>query len=203
MKGKVGFAGTLGIKVNRMTKAPLSWRLRNTMRWDYIRGYLANRAAKAFSKLTGVPTLTSQLSAILIKADGTRIDYGILGYRVVTDAFCEFMVDEMQADTGEFGDFKFHDSGEGFTGENVTDTDIETTDNEARDTGTQVEGATAEIYRSVGTITYSGALTLREHGLFSTIAAPTLLDRTVFAAIGVVNLDSVQFTYELTCTAGG
>jgi len=41
-----------------------------------------------------------------------------------------------------------------------------------------------------------------EHGLFNASSAGTLMDRTVFSAINVVNGDSIQFTYELTATAG-
>jgi len=31
----------------------------------------------------------------------------------------------------------------------------------------------------------------------------TLLDRTLFSAVNVVNGDSIEFTYTLTVTAGG
>jgi hypothetical protein len=113
------------------------------------------------------------------------------------------MVDELQAETSVWGDFKFHDSGVGTTAEDAGDTDIETTDGESRSTGTQAEGASANIYQSVGTIAYTTTKAITEHGLFSIAAGGTLMDRTVFSAINVVNGDSIQFTYELTVSAGG
>jgi len=202
MQGEMGMSGRLGARVIRAQKAPLVWRIRNGLRWEYVWGTLANGAAKAFSKLTGIPTLTAALRARLIKADGTVVDYGVLGRRVVTDAFVQFMVDQLQAETSEWGDFKYHDSGVGNTAENASDTDIETTDGESRATGTQAEGASANIYRSVGTISYTSTKAIVEHGLFSQSTGTTLMDRTVFSTINVANGDSIQFTYELTCNSG-
>lgn len=173
------------------------------MRWGFLSGLAANKIAKVMSKILGIATMTARLSARLIKADGRVIDYGVLGYKSLTDAFVEFMVDNLKIESAEWGDFKFHDSGVGVTGEQDTDTDIETTDGESRATGTQIEGATAEIYKSVGTISYSTTKAITEHGLFSTVAGTTLMDRTVFSAINVVNGDSIQFSFELSCTAGG
>ena len=149
----------------------------------------------------GIATITGKLEAVLIRADGSMVRYGVLGYRQVTTAFVNFVVDQLQTESSEFGDFKYHDSGEGNTGENVTDTDIETTDNESRVAGTQTEDD-ADDYQSVGTITYSGALAIVEHGLFNASSGVTLMDRTVFAAINVVNTDSIQFTYTINIPAG-
>jgi len=112
-----------------------------------------------------------------------------------------FVVDQLQTETSVFGDFKYHDSGEGSTAENITDTDIETTDGESRATGTQTEGA-ANAYVSVGTISYTTTKAIVEHGLFNASTGVTLMDRSVFSAINVVNGDSIQFTYTLTLTAG-
>lgn len=201
MKGELSFGGTLAIKHIKVPGPGLAWKVRNYSRPNFVYGYLANKAARAFSRLTGIPTLTAELRAVLIKADGSRVNYGLLGCRVVTTAFVNFMVDQLQAETTEWGDFKFHDSGVGITAENVTDTDIETTDGETRATGTQAEGA-ANIYESVGTISYTTTKAITEHGLFSKATGTTLMDRTVFAAINVENGDSIQFTYDLTVTAG-
>jgi hypothetical protein len=76
-----------------------------------------------------------------------------------------------------------------------------TTDGEARVAGTQTESA-ANAYQSVGTIAYTTTKAITEHGLFNDVSAGTLMDRTVFSAINVVNLDSIQFTYTLTVSAG-
>jgi len=121
---------------------------------------------------------------------------------VVTTAFVSFVVDQLQTETSVFGDFKFHDSGVGTTAENAGDTIIETTDGESRATGTQTE-ASATVYKSVGTIAYTTSKAITEHGLFNDATAGTLMDRTVFSAINVVSGDSVEFTYQLTVSAGG
>lgn len=133
---------------------------------------------------------------------GFKTNLGVLGYRVVTNAFVNFVVDQLQTESSVFGDFKFHDSGVGTTAENAADTAIETTDGESRATGTQTESA-ANAYRSVGTISYTTTKAITEHGLFNDSSAGTLMDRTVFSAVNVVNGESIQFTYTLTLTAGG
>lgn len=195
-------SGSLSMRVFRIPKAPLSWRLKNALRWNFVWGFLTTRCAEMFSWLTGIPTMTGRLAAVKIGRDGSRVNYGTLGRRVVTTAFVNYMVDQLQTETTTWGDFKFHDSGVGTTAENVTDTDIETTDGEARATGSQGEGASANIYQSVGTVSYTTTKAITEHGLFNASTGVTLMDRTVFAAINVVNGDSIQFTYELTVNAG-
>lgn len=202
--GQMEFSGALGAKlIKGNVNAPWRWHLRNRLRWEYLFGYSSNKLAKLFSKLTGIPTMTGQLGVVLIKANGQRVNYGTVGYRVVTTAFVNFMVDQLQTETSQWGDFKYHDSGVGTTAAAVGDTDIETTDGESRATGTQAEGASANIYQSVGTISYTTTKAITEHGLFSQSTGTTLLDRTVFSAINVVNGDSIQFTYDLTVSAGG
>jgi hypothetical protein len=202
--GSLVMGGELGTRLNKggYQLAPLTWRMKNALRPAFWGGWLANRAAQILSELTGIPTLTAELSIILNKADGTRINYGVVGYRVVTTAFVTYVVDQLQTETSTFGDFKYHDSGVGTTNENVTDTAIETTDGENRVSGTQTE-ASATVYQSVGTITYTTTLALTEHGLFNASTSGTLMDRTEFAAINVVNTDSVTYTYSLTISAGG
>jgi len=150
-----------------------------------------------------MPFIAGRLYVRLIRANGNVVNYGLVSTRVVTTAFVNFMVDQLQTETSEWGDFKYHDSGVGTTGAAVGDTDIETTDGEDRATGSQTEGGSANIYKSVGTIAYTSTKAITEHGLFSQASGTTLLDRHVFSAINVANGDSIEFTYELTCTAGG
>jgi hypothetical protein len=202
MIGSVNAQGNLGIKVIRGARAPLSWRLRNTLRWGYIKGWLGYYLAGPLANLFGVGTFKAELQAVLVRSDGSTVNYGTLGYRVVTTAFVTFVVDQLQVESTEIGDFKFHDSGVGVTAEASGDTAMETTDGESRATGTQTESA-ANAYRSVGTISYTTTKAITEHGVFSQATAATLLDRTVFSAINVVNGDSIQFTYTLTLSAGG
>ncbi len=194
--------GSLKVRKIPAPKAPLSWRVRNMTRMGFIEGRLAYSLGGLLQKTIGVQPIRAKLSARLIKADGSVINYGVLGYKQVTTAFVEFLVDNMQVESAEWGDFKFHDSGVGSTAEAIGDTDIETTDGEARVSGTQVDGASANIYRSVGTIAYTTTKIIREHGVFSIVTAGTMMDRTVFAAINVDNGDSIEFTYEITFPAG-
>ena len=199
--GNVGIRGGVTAKLIKRERAPLSWRMRNMMRLAFIVGWLGYHLGHLYSRLFGAPVLLGRLDAVIRRADGSIVDYGCLGYRVVTTAFVSFVVDQLQTETSVFGDFKYHDSGVGVTAENITDTAMGTTDGEARTTGTQTENAANE-YRSVGTIAYTTTKAITEHGLFNDPTAGTLMDRTVFSAINVVNGDSIQFTYTLTCTAG-
>lgn len=203
MQNKLAMSGNLAARKITPPMASLSWRLRNMARPAYLFGRATNWLAKWWTAFTGIPTLTSELSARLVRADGSVTDYGAVSYRVVATAFVNFMVDQLQTETSEWGDFKYHDSGVGTTAADAADTDIETTDGESRATGNQGEGASANIYQSVGTISYTTTKAITEHGLFSQSTGTTLLDRHVFGAINVENGDSVQFTYELTVSAGG
>lgn len=200
--------GSLGVRfISRggavVMRAPMSWKIRNALRLNFIWMFIVFYAAMFFSKITGVITLTGRLKARLIKADGTIVDYGVIAHGLVTDAWTNFLVDQLQTETSEIGDFKYHDSGVGTTAANAADTNIETTDGEARVAGTQTEGASTNIYRTVGTITYTTSKAITEHGVFSQLAAGTMIDRHVFAAINVVNTDQIEFTYEYTSNSGG
>lgn len=189
-------------KIKGTVQAPLSWKLQNLL--VNGGGFLKAWAAKQFSLLTGIPTIIGSVRAVKIDGiTGQRVDYGVVSNKVVTTAWVNFLVDNMVAETTEFGDLKFHDSGVGVTAPAVGDTDMETTDGEARVTGTQLEGASANIYKTVGTITYTTTKAITEHGVFTQVTGGTLCDRSTFTAINVVNTDQIEFTYELTVSAGG
>lgn len=201
-QGIISAKGDLAVKVIRANKPSLKWVLSNRFNLKYIKGWIAENVVMPIAKAFGVLTALGKLEAVLIKADGTKVAYGVLSRRVVTTAFVNFVTDQLQTETSVFGDFKFHDSGVGTTAENAADTAMETTDGESRATGTQTESA-ANAYRSVGTISYTTTKAITEHGLFNDVSAGTLMDRSVFSAINVVNGDSIQFTYTLTISAGG
>jgi hypothetical protein len=109
------------------------------------------------------------------------------------------LIDALQNLT-EPENFKYHASGTDNTAENQTDTALGTEVESTRATGSQTENGSG-TYRSVGTITYTATRTIVEHGLFSALTVGTLLDRTVFAGIGVVNTDQIEFTFDLTIAA--
>lgn len=201
-EGIISTRGDLTAKLLKSSGPGLGWRVSNNLTWRYIKGWLAKFVFAPVAKAAGLLTAIAELEAVKITADGTRINYGVVSRRVVTDAFVAFVVDQLQTETSVFGDFKFHDSGVGTTAEAAGDTAMETTDGESRATGTQTESA-ANAYRSVGTISYTTTKAITEHGLFNDATAGTLMDRSVFSAINVVNGDSIQFTYTLTLTAGG
>lgn len=194
--GLLSLKGMLGVKKIPRKTAGILYKIRNLP--HIIPGWLKWQVAKAFN----IATFLGTLEITLFKVNGEVIHYGIVSTRVVTTEFVNFLVDELAANNARFQAFKFHDSGIGTTAEAIGDTAL-VTPVESRATGTQAEAA-ANIYRSVGTVSYTATRAITEHGLFSA-AAPTdeLMDRSVFAAVNVVNGDSIQFTYELTASAGG
>lgn len=123
--------------------------------------------------------------------------------RLVTDAFAVFVAAQLITETSIFGDFKYHDSGIGTTAEAVGDVGLGTPWGGARSVGSQVQGANTKAYKSVATTTYNLAKAITEHGLFNAATGVTLMDRSVFAAINVVDTNQVEFTYELQIASGG
>ncbi len=177
------------------------YRIRN---WRSELHMLLVEAGVLLARMLGVLTIYGTLSATIIKADGTRIELGALGKRVVTDAGVAFLVDDWDSGAQSITNMNFHDSGTSATAENASDTNlIAEAGPTTRATGTKSQPS-ANVLRSVGTIAYTGTLGIQEHGLFSTAARTTdeLWDRTVFSVINVVNGDSIQFTYDCTLTAG-
>lgn len=144
---------------------------------------------------------------------GSVVDYGVMSTRVVTTAGVYFLCDAFQG-LATLANIKYHGFGTGGTAEAIGDTLLVTelttqyaVDN-TRVTGTQVEGGSQNVYRSVATLSpdTGGTIAITEHGLFSAAAsgAVTLWDRSLFTAVNLVaGSDSLQVTYDLTLTAGG
>ena len=188
-------SGQLGIRVIGDRKIGLGWKIRNFP--NLWRGLWKVWLAKLF----GIPTHVGTLSIRLIRGPGDVVDYGVVGMRVITTAWVNFLIDNLVSDTTEFGDLKFHDAGEDSTAEAVGDTVMITPWGGARVTGSQEEDA-ANIYKSIGTITFDGSYVLREHGVFTIVTGGTLCDRTMHAIISVENGNQVEYTYKYTATAG-
>jgi hypothetical protein len=119
----------------------------------------------------------------------------------VTTAYVTFLALMHQTDATTIGDFKYHDSGIGTGDEAVGDVGLGTPWGGARDVGTQV--ASTNTYTSVATTTYNATKAITEHGLFNASSSVTLMDRTKFAAINVVDTNQIQWTFVITFTAGG
>ena len=209
MEGHLRPSGQLVARKIPRTRAPLSWRVRNTLRWGFIRGWIAAHLIAPFANAWGVMTAVGSLDVVLIKASGERIYYGTVGYRVITSAGVAHIVDAWQ-NAVEVENLKYHGCGTGTTAEASGDTALvaESTTvlnpDSTRATGTQTE-TSANVLKSVGTVTFDGSAAITEHGLFSQAATGggTLWDRTVFSAINVVSGDSIAFEYSVTLSAGG
>ncbi len=106
----------------------------------------------------------------------------------------------------ELENLKFHGVGTGTNAAAAGDTALQTESttiinpDSTRATGSLTEGASANIFRTVGTVSFDGSGAITEWGLFSQAATGggTLWSRVVFSAINVANGDSIQFTYDVT-----
>jgi hypothetical protein len=126
-------------------------------------------------------------------------DLGVISERIVTNAFIALIVDELtNTDRPAMQTMKFHASGTGVNAESGGDTALQT-EVETRDTGTQTTPGAGQ-YRTVATHTYGTGFAITEHGVFSASVVGTLLDRSVFSPINVVNGSQIQWTYTLTIT---
>ncbi len=134
---------------------------------------------------------------------GWMENVGLVSQGKLTTEFRDFQVDQLVAETSEWGDFKFHRPGLTATAENNSDT-VLASDAGLTATGTQLEGATADIYKSVATVTADATETWNEHVINSQTGAGggKLMDRSLVSPdVSVVNLDTVEFTYEITINA--
>lgn len=144
---------------------------------------------------------TGRLYATKISSGGEITHYGLVSTKMVTTAGVGALVDFLTGTLADATVFDNHASGTGTTAEAVGNTAL-VTEVATRAVGTKVEGASANIYRTVATITYAGTFAITEHGILSASSGGVLLDRSVFSAINVISADSIQFTYELTLPAG-
>lgn len=179
------------------------WRLRNLPHlW---RGFWRIALARAL----GIPHYYGAVQAAVIRADGQVVNYGLISLRVVTTAGVNFIVDAFQ-NSVEVENLKYHGIGTGTNAEAAGDTALQTelttqySSDNTRATGSTTEGATANIYRTVGTNTVDASVAITEHGVLSQAATGggTLLDRSVFSAINLANGDSLQTSYDLTFNSG-
>lgn len=155
-------------------------------------------------KITKAPNILEAfgfLSAKQFRNGKLFKDHGLISCQLVTTAFADYIVDSLQnSTTSPMDDFKFHASGTDNTAEANTQTALGV-EVETRQTGTQIEGASTNIFKSVATVTYTATRSIVEHGLFSAASAGTMMDRSVFTAVPVVNTDTIEFTYQLTVNA--
>jgi len=122
---------------------------------------------------------------------------------LITTAGMTYLAAELAGGTGYVNLFKYHDCGTGTTAAAIGDTALQTPAGTARVSGTGSTPGSTNVFQSVATISFTSSLAITEWGLFSASSSGTLLDHRVFSAINVNSGDSIQFTYQLTCTAGG
>lgn len=210
MNSSISTHGKLVASKIKARKAPLSWRIKNTLRWNYLWGFICHSLAWAFSALTKQPVLIGELAIRVKRAGGEWIDYGIVSRRLVTDAFVAYVVDDWDGGANVIDNFNYHGCGTGTNAENATDSALQTecttvlNPDSTRATGTKSQPA-ANQARSIGTATFDGSAAVTEHGVFTQAATGggTLQDRSQFTAINVASGDSIQFTYTMTYTSGG
>lgn len=146
----------------------------------------------------------SSLFAQVNRRDGFVRNLGLIATKVVTTVGVQALVDAFHANF-TLSDFKYHISGTDTAAEAIGDTEATITGaTPSPVTGTQTENG-ATVYRTVATISYTSTLAITSHGIINsaTKSGSVLWDRSVFSAINVVNGDSIEFTYDLTCNAGG
>jgi len=202
--GLVAPSGVLALRLVKGRRvSTFWWRLRNFPR------LFAGLWRLAVARVLGIPVYYGTLKLCLFRRDGSVLDYGVVGYRVVTTAGMNFLVDAFQGIT-DLSLFVYHGLGTGTNGEVAGDTGLQSelstqyVPDSTRTTGSSTEGASANIYRSVGLVQVDDDVDITEHGLFTQAATGggTLLDRTVFTLVGMVSGDKLEATYEITFTAG-
>lgn len=205
--------GDVQARLIRAPRAPVSWRLRNNLRWLYIKGWIGTFLIAPFANWWGVMTMVAELRAVHIDGKtGQRTDYGVVSRRLITNNGVAFLVDDWDNDATDITTLHFHGCGTGTNAEAAGDTALQTESTTAlnpdntRATGTESQPAANQL-RTVGTLTFDADAAVTEHGIFSQSATGggTLWDRSVFSAINVVgaNGDSIQFTYTLSVSSGG
>lgn len=145
-------------------------------------------------------TPVGRLYARVFRSDGSIEDLGLICTKVVTDAGVNFIVDSFQG-AEDVDQMHFHAAGTDNTAEASSNTALGT-EVESRATGSTTEGGSANIFRTVGTVSFTATRSIVEHGVLSASSGGTLLDRSVFTSIGVDNGDSIEFTYDLTVPSG-
>ena len=186
-------------------KAPLSWKIRNYRNYFWMAW---ERIGLFFAHIFKLSVITSELRIKVIKPWGEIIDYGKVSCRKFTQVGGGFIVDAFNNST-EMENMKYHALGTSTAAEDNTHTALQTEitnthySGSARPAGSTEEGASAWIYKTIGTHTQTTAGdTIAEHGILSQAATGggVLLDRHTFTGIALAVNDQLVATYQLTFT---
>lgn len=168
-------------------------------------------AAELLERFSSIVVLQSSLRGMHWNDERQRWeDHGLLSEKVITTTGVGFLVDAWQ-NSLELEIMKYHGVGTGSNAEASSETALaaESTTilnpDSTRATGSLTEGASANIFRTVGVPAFDGAGAIIEHGLFSQAATGggVMWDRSQFSAINVASGDSISFQYDMTASAGG
>lgn len=137
-------------------------------------------------------------------------DHGLVSEKVITTAGVNFLVDAWQ-NLVELENMKFHGIGTSTTAENSSQTALgaelttQYNPDNTRATGSLAEGASANIFRTVGTNTVDAAVTVEEHGIFNQAATGggTMWDRSLTGSKALSSGEGLESTYDMTASAGG
>jgi hypothetical protein len=165
----------------------------------------------AIARFFGLPHFYGQLSLTIIRGNGQVVDLGLASLRVITTTGVNAIVDAFQ-NTKELENFKFHGWGTGAGAEAAGNTALGTElttqyVGDVRPTGTTEEGASANIYKTVATLSpdSGGTINVTEHGLFDQAATGggVMLDRDLFTAVPITaGSDSLQGDEQISFAAG-
>jgi len=144
----------------------------------------------------------TNLTARRFNKAGELLETIDLGSGLVTTAGVNLLAADWTNTTATLKLANYHETGTGATAAAIGDTAMQTTTSVARVAGTQTNPVAGQ-YRTVATVNFAAGFAVTEWGLFTAVSGVTMWDHKVFAAINVLSGDSIQFTYTLTCTAGG
>lgn len=141
--------------------------------------------------------------------DGEILDYGLSSAQIFVTSGVGAIVDAWQ-NSLELEAFKYHGLGTGSTapviGNTALGAECTTTLNpdSTRATGTTTEGASANIFRSVGVNTFDSNPAVAEAGIFNqaSTAGGTMMDRGLIGPITPSSGDTITTTWDATFTAG-
>lgn len=161
---------------------------------------LWEKAWRAFRKWGWIPASVG-LSAFL-----AQYAFGSYGHdsALVTVVGANYMAaDFLGSSSNRVNQFNYHDCGAGVTAATVNDTALQSPIGVTRGVGLQTNPQNG-VYRTTALITFSGAATISEWGLFSAAAGGTMWDRRAPHTLVPVDVgDAIQYTYDLTVPAGG
>jgi hypothetical protein len=182
-----------------------SWRRRNLpfILPGFIR-YLRRRKKGCFLGLLGL------LDIAIIDLSGREMEYGLASLDLITDVGVQFVVDALQGIT-TISTLRFHGLGSSNANVLASNTALASelaslyTTPTVRTTGQVGEGATPNIYQTIGLTKFADTVAVAEWGLFSQASTSTgtpiggvLFDRSTFALQNVLVGFSIRTTYSLT-----